>query len=70
MLPSDPKGNCTDNKDRKRSKWNYNPRGPSVPSPPRLGSGRPSPPLLFQCEGPASCPTVVRPGCRFPGPRG
>lgn len=70
VLPSDPKGNCTDNKDRERSKWNYNPRGPSAPSPPCRGSGPPRPPLLLQCEGLASCLTVVRPGCRFSGPRG
>lgn len=70
VLPSDPKGNCTDNKDLKRSKWNYNPRGPSAPSPPCGDSGPPHPPGLFQSEGPASCPKVVRPGCRFSGTRG
>lgn len=69
VLPSDPKGNCTDNKDRKRSKWNYNPRGPSAPSPPAETQGRRA--RLFSSNARVPRPVhSVRPGCRFSGPRG
>lgn len=51
MLPSDPKGNRRDNKERKLSKQNSNPGGPSAPSPPSRGSGPPCSPLFSSTPG-------------------
>lgn len=71
MLPSDPKGNCRDNKDRKRSKWNYNsPRSQRPLLRPEEGQGRRAGPFSSRLRVPRPVHRWCAPAAGSPVPRG